>query len=187
MFRSTIQKTALVFTAALTLFALNSQAQFLGVEVGVRQQSATAEAAGVSMDTEMAYQFGMVGAFPITEQLLFRSGFLYTQRPVTAKAGVITNKYSFNYFDIPVTLMWKFNDYGGVYGGVNVGLIASASCDNCGVGNDPEKKGMMPLVIGGTFKFAPQFGVDIYYEAGKINKDFKEARAVGANLLITFD
>jgi hypothetical protein len=44
------------------------------------------------------------------------------------------------------------------------------------------------LVVGGSFKFAPNVGVDVYFEAmDKINDDFKEGRAVGANLLITFD
>lgn len=182
------QKLAVLTTALVALISLNASAQFMGVEVGVRQQSADAVAAGVSTSTEMAYQFGLVGAFPMTETFLFRSGFLYTQRPVTAKSGTPTvkSKYSYNYFDIPLTFLWKMNDFGGVYGGVNVALAASADCDNCAT--SPEKKGAMPLVIGGTFKFAPNFGVDVYYEAiGKIGEDFEKGSAVGANLLVTFD
>lgn len=180
------QKLALVTTAFVTLISLSASAQFMGVELGVRQQSASAVAAGVSTSTEMAYQFGLVGAFPMTETFLFRSGFLYTQRPVTAKVGTVKSKYTYNYFDIPLTVLWKLNDFGGVYGGVNVALAASADCDNCTTA--PEKKGAMPVVIGGSFKFAPNFGVDVYYEAiGKIGEDFEKGSAVGANLLITFD
>lgn len=180
------RQLASVGTILVTFISLNASAQFMGVEVGVRQQSVSAAAAGVNTSTEMAYQFGLVGAFPMTEALLFRTGFLYTQRPVTAKVGAATTKYNFNYFDVPVTALWKLNDFGGVYGGVNVALIASADCDNCNTSVD--KKGAMPLVLGGTFKFAPNFGIDVYYEAlAKINDDFEEARAVGANLLLTFD
>lgn len=180
------QKSAWLVTAIMTFVSLHASAQFMGVELGVRQQSASAEAAGVSTSTEMAYQFGLVGAFPMTEMLSFRSGFLYTQRPIAVKSGGITTKYNFNYFDIPLTVLWRLNEFGGVYGGVNLALAASADCDNCGTSVD--KKGAMPLVIGGTFKFAPSFGVDVYYEAlRKFNDDFKEGSAVGANLLITFD
>jgi hypothetical protein len=180
------QKLAMITTALVTLISFQASAQFMGVELGVRQQSASSSVAGVSTSTEMAYQFGLVGAFPMTEILLFRSGFLYTQRPITAKVGTATTKYSINYFDIPLTVLWKLNDFGGVYGGVNLALAASADCDNCS--GSVEKKGAMPLVIGGSFKFAPNFGVDVYFEAlEKFNDAFKEGRAVGANLLITFD
>ena len=107
---------------------------------------------------------------------------------MTAKVGTVTTKYTFNYFDIPLTVLWKLNDFGGVYGGVNLALAASADCDNCASGTTVDKKGAMPLVIGGSFKFAPNFGVDVYFEAmEKFNDDFKEGRTVGANLLITFD
>lgn len=180
------QKLAVLTTALVALISLNASAQFMGVEVGVRQQSADAVAAGVSTSTEMAYQFGLVGAFPMAENFLFRSGFFYTQRPVTAKSGATKYKYTYNYFDIPLTFLYKLNDFGGVYGGVNVALAASADCDNCAT--SPDKKGAMPLVIGGSFKFAPNFGVDVYYEAiGKIGEDFEKGSAVGANLLVTFD
>lgn len=180
------QKLAVLTTAFVALISLNASAQYMGVELGVRQQSADAVAAGVSTSTEMAYQFGLVGTFPMTETFMFRSGFFYTQRPVTAKVGTAKAKYTYNYFDIPLTFLYKLNDFGGVYGGVNVALAASADCDTCTT--SPDKKGAMPLVIGGTFKFAPSFGVDVYYEAiGKIGEDFEKGSAVGANLLITFD
>lgn len=180
------QKFSLVAATVVTLVSLNSSAQYMGLEVGVRQQSVSAEAAGVGTNTEMALQFGLAGAFPISEALLFRTGFLYTQRPITVK-GTPDIKYTFNYLDIPLTLMWKFNEFGGVYGGVNLAMVASADCSNCGAAS-VDKKSLMPLVIGGTFKFAPNLGIDVYYEmANQINDSFKEGRAVGANLLVTFD
>jgi hypothetical protein len=180
------QKLAILTVAFVTLISFHASAQFMGVELGIRQQSASSSVAGVSTSTEMAYQFGLIGAFPMTEAVLFRSGFFYTQRPITVKLGTTTTKYTFNYFDIPLTVLWKVNDFGGVYGGVNLALAASADCDNCGVSVD--KKGAMPLVIGGSFKFAPNFGIDVYFEAmDKFNDNFKEGRAVGANLLIAFD
>ncbi len=180
------QKFAATIIAFVTFVSFHASAQYMGVELGVRQQSASATAAGASTSTEMAYQFGLVGAFPMAGSLLFRSGFLYTQRPITVKSGATTTKYSFNYFDIPLTVLWKLNDFGGIYGGLNLALAASADCDNCGVSVD--KKGAMPMVLGGSFKFAPNFGLDVYFEAmNKFNDSFKDGSAVGANLLITFD
>lgn len=182
------QKFAIGLSTLVTFLSINSFAQYMGVEVGVRQQSTSAVTAGVSTNTEMAMQFGLVGAFAISEPILFRTGFLYTQRPVTVKGTASDTKFTFNYFDIPLTLMWKFNEFGGVYGGVNLALIASADCSGLACPASVDKKGAMPLVIGGTFKFAPNFGVDVYYEAlNNVNDSFKDGRAVGANLLITFD
>jgi hypothetical protein len=187
MVSSWFQKIALLLAPVVFCLSFEASAQFMGVEAGIRQQSAESNTAGVSTSTEMAYQFGLVGAFPMTEKILFRSGFLYTQRPITVKVAGLDSKYTYNYFDIPLTILWKLNDFGGVYGGVNLALAASADCTNCGSAS-PNKAGAMPLVVGGTFKFAPSFGVDVYYEAmAKVGDDFKEARAVGANLLITFD
>lgn len=181
-----LRRIAFFSLVLVTFISFKSQAQFMGFEAGIRQQSATAETAGVSTNTEMAYQFGLVGAFPLQDKFLFRSGFLYTQRPITVK-GSPDQKYSFNYFDIPLTFLWKFNEFGGVYGGFNLSLVASADCSSCG-NTSVDKKSAMPLVIGGTFKFAPDFGIDVYYEMlSKVNDSFKEARTVGANLLITFD
>jgi len=187
MFKSAIGKTALILSSTLAFVSLSASAVDLtGIEAGIRQQSASSETVGMTTSTEMAYQFGIVGVFPMSERIGFRSGFFYTQRPVTTKFGATTTKYTFNYFDIPATIIMNVNDYGGVYAGVNVGLAASADCDNCGVSVD--KKGVTPFVIGGMFKFGPGFGVDVYYEmTGKQNDSFKDASAVGANLLITFD
>jgi hypothetical protein len=186
MFQSLFHKLALVTASVITLVSLTSQAQFMGVEVGVRQQSASSEVAGQSINSEMGLQFGLTGALSITEVLLFRSGFLYTQSPFTIK-GSPEQKYTFNYLEIPLTLMWKFSELGGVYGGVNLALPVSADCTNCG-NTSVDKKTQTPWVIGGSFKFAPNFGVDVYYEMlSKVNDSFKDASAVGANLLITFD
>lgn len=179
-------KISCFLTSVVLLFSLNANAQFFGVEAGIRQQSAESNTTGVSTSSEMGYQFGLVGAFSMTETFLFRSGFLYTQRPVSEKVGLTTAKATYNYLDIPLTVLWKVNDFGGVYAGVNVAMTVSADCTGCSTA--PTKKEMMPLVIGGSFKFAPNFGVDVYYEAGeKLGGEFKQARAVGANLLITFD
>jgi hypothetical protein len=184
------QKIAFLLTAAVTLISLNSFAQYMGIEAGIRQQDASPTASGASTNTNMALQFGLIGAFTIKDPILFRTGFLYTQRPVSLKGtgGAPDTKFNFNYVDIPLTVMWKMNEFGGVYGGVNLALVASATCDNCAATANVDKKGAMPLVIGGTFKFAPMFGVDVYYEAiSTVNDTFKDGRAVGANLLITFD
>ena len=80
-----LRKFAVLNLLALAVISFRAQAQFMGVEAGVRQQSATAEAVGVSTNTEMAFQFGLIGAFPLQDKFFFRSGFLYTQRPITVK------------------------------------------------------------------------------------------------------
>ncbi len=46
-----------------------------------------------------------------------------------------------------------------------------------------------PIVVGATFKFAPQLGGNVYVESlsGDVADGIKNFTAVGANLMVTFD
>lgn len=183
-------KSLFVYLFALsTVFSTSAFADGdFSLEVGVRQQSGEAETTGVSSKSEIGYQFGGVGAFQLNGAWYFRTGLLYTQRNLTVETTTPTkNKISMNYADIPLTAMYKFEDYAGVF----AGLIASVNLDHSieGGGNLTDVKSpYMPIVVGGTFKFAPQMGGTIYLEmgGGEVAKNYKNFRAIGANLAITF-
>lgn len=158
-----------------------------GLEVGIRQQSGDAEAAGADGKAEMGYQFGVTGHFPISGPWHLRSGMLYTQRPLTVESGGTDNKVTMTYLDVPVALMYKFEEYAGVFAGVSLGLHLNSDADTGSV--QDEKSPLVPLILGASFKFAPQLGVAVYYESasGDVADGLKNYRAVGANLMITFD
>lgn len=160
-----------------------------GIEAGIRNQSGSTDVTGWSTQSKMGFQLGGVGAFEISGPLYFRTGLLYTQRPLGVSNGVSDGNIKLNYVDFPLNLMYKFEDYAGVFGGVNLAVNMDNSCDGiCSKVNDV-KSMIVPIVVGATFKFAPQLGATIYFEAGsgEVAAGLKDYRAVGANLKVTFD
>jgi hypothetical protein len=176
-------------SVASLLFIFTSQAfadSDFGVEIGIRQQSGDVSGGG-STSSQTGIQGGVVGAFEINGPLYFRTGMLYTQRPLTVD-GAPDVRVSLNYVDIPIELMYKFQDYAGVFAGVVAALNLDHSADH-GYTVTGTKSSILPFIFGATFKFAPQFGGTIYYEtqSGDVADGLKDYRAVGANLLITFE
>lgn len=183
---------AMSLLATLGLMSSNAFADIdYGLEVGIRQQSGDVDAATFSAKSQMAFQFGATAHFPISGPLHLRTGMLYTQRPLVVKddATETENKVSLNYLDVPVALMYKFEEYAGVFAGVSLGLNLDSSCETAGCKVTDVASPLVPLLIGASFKFAPQLGATLYYESagGEVAKDLKNYRAVGANLMITFD
>ncbi len=83
--------------------------------------------------------------------------------------------------------MFKFMENVGVYGGVNVDFNLS---DDCGSPSCDDVQSLTtPIVIGAAFKFAPQMGANVFFESGsgEVAEGVKDFKAVGVNLMITFD
>jgi hypothetical protein len=180
-----MKKLTLALVAALGMMSSVAMAdQDYGFEVGIRQQSGDVD--GATVDSQMGMQFGGYGHIPLSGALHLRTGLLYTQRNILIK-GAVDNKVSMNYLDIPVALMYKFEEYAGVYGGVVLAMNLDKKAD-FGTVNDV-KSPLIPFIIGAAFKFHPNFGVNIYYEnaSGEAADGLENYRAVGANLQIAFD
>ncbi len=190
-----IRLFSLLFIAFLTFFSTAHAADF-GIEAGVRSQSADASTSGVTAESKTDFQLGGVGQFPVSGPLHVRSGLLYTSRNVdlTVKTLGITSKgtLTLTYFDIPVQALYKFEDYGSVFAGPVISFILDKKCEldnssTCTVTG--AKSSLLPLQLGATFKFLPQMGATIYFETipGDVAENFGNYRAIGANLLFTFD
>lgn len=181
----------------LVISGLFSSAAFAdlnyGLELGVRSQSGDTDVAGGSTDSKTAMQFGIFGIMPISGAWNVRTGLLYTQRPLVETVSGVENKIDMNYVDIPLNIMYKFEDYAGVYLGVNLAINMDKKCGaaNCTISDVTSP--LIPLTVGASFKFAPNFGLNIYFESagGKVAKvnthELSNYRAIGANLLLTFD
>ncbi len=194
-----MKKFALILFATVGLLASASFAQDLvlgatdpwaeadyGLEVGTRQQSGDADG-GQSTKSQMAMQFGATANFPLSTTWHLRTGMLFTPRPLTVETGTGNNKVTINYLDIPVALMYKFEESAGVFFGISLGLNLDKSAD---VGTVTDVKSpLTPFLLGASFKFMPNLGLALYYESasGEVAKGLKDYRAVGANLMITFD
>lgn len=188
----------LILSVLLVLGSFSSVAMAeidYGLEVGIRSQSGDADATGSSTTSQTAMQFGGVVHYPISGGWHIRTGMLYTQRPLIVKTSgsTVENKVAMNYLDVPVAVMYKFEDYAGVFGGISLGMNLDKSCDAPGCVVTDVKTPILPFIFGASFKFAPHLGATIYFEsygdtvAKSPPDNLKNYRAVGANLLITFN
>ncbi|MBX3039716.1 MAG: outer membrane beta-barrel protein [Bdellovibrionaceae bacterium] len=175
-----------LMTLCLASFA---QAADFGVEVGFRQQSGSVDS-GLSAQSQMGYQVGAVGVFPISGALGVRTGLMYVNRPLVVKNDLTSaeTKVSLNYFEVPVALSYAFEDYASVFGGVALSMHLDSNATN-GAKVKDEKSPIIPLIVGASFKFAPQLGATLFFESGSgdVADGLKNYRAVGANLLISFE
>jgi hypothetical protein len=171
----------------------NDFAAVVGILTNSADRASSSTLASVS--GKLGYQAGVLGFIDLTGPLSFRSGFLYTQRNYTVTVASLDTDYKLAYFDIPVTLMYKFADYGGVFGGFVLANNATKECSTSGCSTDGVKSSLIGYQFGASFKFAPQMGAQFYYEMlpGNIQDSsglaygLKDGKSVVANFMFTFE
>lgn len=186
----------LLVLAFTSLISISVFANDFAAVLGVRTNSwDITPSTNITASGKNGYQAGILGFIEMNPVLLFRSGFIYTNRIFTSKAtGSATElEYNYSYFDIPATVMYKFSDFGGVFGGAVIAMNAGKSCSGANCSTDGVKSSLVGIQFGASFKFAPQMGAELYYEtisgdvqsaAGSANNN---AKSVVANFLITFE
>lgn len=176
--------------AIVTLVSFYSSAIGFGVEGGFRQQSGDV-LAGMNTSSQVGYTLGAVGFFDMTETFALRSGVMYTQRPlkVSVDATQASSTVTMTYFDVPLNLMLKFEDWMGAYAGIAISVnLDKSSSDTTVVKLTNVKSLVVPFQMGVTFKFMPELGLNLYFEQfGDVADGLKSYRSVGANLLFTMD
>ena len=178
---------AFLFALLMTV-GVYAQAQDMGVIVGARADSADATTAGLTTQGKTNFQVGAIAKFELKDAWQIRSGFIYTQRNYTLQLGSNDiGDLKFTYFEIPVGLLYKFSDFGGAFVGTSLDFNVSKSCPggSCtGVSSMP-----IGMQVGASFKFAPQMGAEIYYEAltSKLADNAEAPKAVIVNFMVTFD
>lgn len=157
----------------------------MALEIGFRHQNG--DVTGSDSNAKLGYQVGLSTAFPIADQWSFRTGLFYTQKNIEVETATTKHDFKFTYVEIPAAAMLKFADSAGAYAGLNLSMNLD---DDCGTTSCSSVESFTtPIVIGVAFKFAPQFGGNVYFEtlSGDVANGVKDFKAVGANLMITFD
>lgn len=156
------------------------------IEVGFKWNSASLNAS-TSDKQVMGYQLGVSTVANVSESFGVRTGMFYSERPFEANFTLSTTKGKITYFEVPVQLMFKIEDYAGVYVGPSVAVKLS---DEVSPGSLTDVKAMViPLTFGAAFKFLPNFGANVFFEtvSGDLANGVSNSRAVGVNLLIALD
>lgn len=175
------------FAFANTEGKSNVSFSMAGLEGGFKWSSADVKNS-TSNKQSLGYQIGGSGVFDIATNFAIKSGLFYTERvfkSALATGAEVTGKLT--YFDIPVLLMFKFEDSAGVYLGPALSFKMSDEISSgtlTGI-----KSSVTPIIVGGQFKFAPNLGINVYFESvsGALADIVENSRSVGANLLVTFD
>ncbi len=189
-----MRKLLLVMMVSFASAAGTAQAAFdWGLELGVRQQGGSVAGPGVSANSQTGMQGGAFVHFPLEGGVAhFRTGLLYTQRPLQSENDSTGNKINFglDYIDIPLDFLFKPKEDLGFYLGFNISVNISSSCSgnpNCQMNgvNTP----LFPLVFGLMYKFTPKSGIDLYADGtnGNAAKGLYDYRAVGLNLTFSLE
>jgi len=161
------------------------------LEMGARLN--TADLTGATSNKQsQAFQFGGSIVFNLgsgdVKNFGLKTGLSYVERSFKNETGTVKTEGKMTYADIPVHFMFKFEDYAGIFIGPSFSMKMSDECTGCTGGIAGIKSTITPITFGGQFKFAPNFGLILFFEkAGDLATDIKDSRAVGLNLLLTFD
>ena len=148
----------------------------------------TAKIVGSTSDKqEVGFQLGISTVLNFSTNLGLRSGMFYSERPFASQVGAQTIKGKISYFEVPAQLMFKFEDYAGVYVGPSFSVKLG---DEVSTGSLTDAKSfVMPLTFGAQLKFVPNLGANVFFETvpGDLATGVSNSRAVGVNLLFTLD
>ena len=190
-----------LFTAATVIFSMVSVAHaevaysMPALEIGIKMNTmdgdnatSNKQAQGFQGGGSMVFDFGDSG-------FGLKTGLMYSERPFKIENGTTTSEGKITYFDIPLHVMFKFEDYAGIFLGPSFSTKLGDECEAtvAGVGATCNltnvKSSIMPITFGAQFKVAANFGLSLFFEtaSGEIAQGIKDSRAVGANLLFVFD
>lgn len=188
-----------LFTVATVIFSMASVAHaeiaysMPALEVGFKLNTMDANAATSNKQTQ-AFQGGGSIVFDFGNSGFgLKTGLIYSERTFKNEfTSSSTNEGKITYFDVPVHLMFKFEDYAGIFFGPSFSTKLGDECKASGGGScslTKVKSSIVPLTFGAQFKMAANFGLGLFFEtiSGEVAQGLESSRGVGANLLFVFD
>jgi hypothetical protein len=170
-----------------TLSSKSALAQDFGVHVGLRSDFAEGENSSTTVTGKSNFQLGVISKFDVHEKFQVRTGFMYLTRSFDIKGSTNTQEARLSYFEIPLAPLYKFDEFGGIFAGLNFGFNLAKDCS--GVTCKEVNASPMSFQLGASYLFAPNFGFEVFFEQGlnQLTKELNSPRAVAAGLLITFE
>lgn len=177
-----------LFFISLTTFAKGSPTapdySMPALEVGLKSNTVSIQNA-TSNTQVTGFQLGVSGVLNFTEKFGLKTGLFYTERPFKSEFSGTQRDGKITYFEVPAFLMYKIEDYAGVYAGPSMGIKLG---DEGSPALTSVKSMVVPLTIGAQFKFLPNFGLNFFFEAaGALATGVDNSRAVGVNFMFTLD
>lgn len=181
------------FWVLVFLFGTSTKAATdYGLEFGARQQSGEVLGVNFSANSMWGFQGGLFTHIPLSQVTHFRTGLLYTQRPLESHNNITGEniEYNLDYLDVPLQFLFKTQENIGLYFGMSAGINIGKSCSgnpNCNV-LDVDTP-YFPFVFGGMYKLNPRWGLHFYLEgsSGEVAQGLGDYKAVGFNVMASLD
>lgn len=156
------------------------------LEAGFKWNSMDVQGAA-SNKQSLAFQLGGSMVVNFHQQIGLRTGLFYSERTFKQETLGVSSDGKITYAEVPVHLMYKFEDYAGIYIGPSLAMKLGDQCNNCVLTDI--KSMVVPVTFGAQFKFMPNFGLNLFFEtvSGEVAQGLKDSRAIGVNALFTFD
>jgi len=194
-------KQILVLVFALVT-ALSARAQDVGFVAGIANNSASTDTvfSGLSVDSDLGYRLGINVMMDLADRVNFRTGVMYTYRPISMTGTNTDLDVKMSYIDIPVLFQFAFNNRISLFAGPVVGIKAGEKIKGTlgGIARDEnisdlntgkDAKSIYLLgQVGLNFNF-DGIGFDVYYEKGFgqfVEDTLKDYSNVGANFVYWF-
>jgi hypothetical protein len=160
-------KKLLLSLFVVTALVSSSFAQ-LSLKAGVNFANQSAESGGISIDpsSRIGYLIGVNFAANVTESIVFRPGIQFTLKGSKIEFAGSDISSNFNYVEVPLDLVYNFNDL-SIHAGPYLGLLMSATSEGDDI-KEFVKTADLGINIGAGFSFS-HFGVGINYGLGLSN------------------
>lgn len=181
-------KKLLIFVLPLFFMTWNAHAYEMGVTFGMQTTDVDTDSAGVEMNAGSDLYAGVLGFIEAGDGGYLRTGAFISMRKYESEFGSITAEQSLTSIDVPLTYLFMFSEYAGVFGGAKLGLNISDDCSIEGSNAQCTDADIEALhyatTLGVHFRFVPNFGIEVEYAMGlsDIAKDveWSSSLAVGA-------
>ena len=103
------QKLTLIFV--LCILVVNANAQKIGIKAGLSLANAQYEYTQTSISTSnlIGVQAGLIGEVPISNEIYFNSGILFSQKGTKMSLLGVEIEFPINYLEIPLNLAYKYD------------------------------------------------------------------------------
>lgn len=152
----------------------------LAVAVGMQSTRVATDISTISTGSNSGYKVGVLGFSPLSNELVIRTGALFSRKKFDIIVGDKTIVTAIDYIDIPFTGLLMINEQVGFFGGMEFGIkFADTSQDeNEEFYSIRVTNGLIYGVsAGGHFRFNKHAGIELSYLLGlsEVFPDFKNA------------
>ena len=177
------------FAASLSLSTAFAEVSYSmpSIEGGFKWNSMDVDTSTANKQA-LGLQFGGSIIINFNQDFGLRTGLFYSERPFKAEFGPgVDASGKITYADIPLHIMFKLEDYAGIYLGPSI--ATKIGDETSGPALTGVQSMITPITFGAAFKFQENMGLNIFFETigSKLANGITASRGIGANFMLSFN